>query len=70
VTTSHPGAHKGVSRNTERKGVSKTRKEHSRSGEHRDTNKLRNGKEVNERGALTLWRVQSERQVRTRKGSR
>jgi hypothetical protein len=50
--------------------VGKERKEHSRSGEHRDTDKLRHGKEVNESGALTLCRVQSERQVSTRKGSR
>jgi hypothetical protein len=52
---------------TERKWVGK---EHSLPRRHRGTDKLGHRKEVKERGSLTLWRVQSERQVRTRKGSR
>src|SRR6267142_1397843 len=42
---------------------------HSQTGEHRQTDKSGHRKNLTERGALTSWRVQMDRQVRTWKES-
>src|SRR6266850_2096719 len=42
---------------------------HSRTGERRQTDKSGHGRNPSERGALTNWRAQMDRQVRTRKES-
>jgi hypothetical protein len=40
---------------------------HSRTGECRQTDKSEHGKNPTQRAALTLWKAQMDRQVRTRK---
>src|SRR6266850_1096516 len=42
---------------------------HSPTGEHRQTDKSGHGKNLTKQGALTLWRVQMDGQVRTWKES-
>src|SRR6267142_1339333 len=44
-------------------------KGHSRPGKHRRMDKSGHRRNTSERGALTNWRVQTDRQVRTRKES-
>src|SRR6267142_2391385 len=44
-------------------------KGHSLPGEHRQTDKSGHGKNRTEQGALTDWRAQTDRQVRTREES-
>src|SRR6266850_2253219 len=56
-----------TSQDTERFQVTKG---HSPTGEHRQTDKLGHGMNPSDQGALTNWRAQTDRQVRTQKESK
>jgi hypothetical protein len=58
------GPGRETSQNTERMQANKG---HSQTGEPRQIDRSEHGKSVSQQGALTSWRAQTERQVRTQK---